>query len=66
MKCPICNETLRTIPPCSGEYICINEDCPISEREIYGGTQKELTNFVKRIYPQPYNNRFDYRGEAFA
>jgi len=47
MRCPVCKQGLRTIPPCYGEWMCINEDCPINGRELYGVKQKDITQFCR-------------------
>lgn len=52
MKCPECKQNLRAIPPCSGEWICITEDCQLYGMELYGITQKEVDEFVARVHPK--------------
>ena len=52
MRCPVCKQTLRTIPPCYGEWICVNNDCPIREQELYGATQREITQFCCEMHPK--------------
>ncbi len=54
MKCPACGESLKGIAPCSEEeWLCVNEDCPIQGRELYGSTQKDVNAcaviFMNRI-----------------
>lgn len=50
MKCPACHTQLKTLPPCRGEWICVNDDCPANKKvapihfEFYGLTQKEIND----------------------
>ena len=51
MKCPKCKQNLKGIPPFSQEeWICVNEECQLYERELYGITQKQINEFVKEVY----------------
>jgi len=48
MKCPKCGRYLHGIPPLEKEeFLCVNEDCQLYGKEIYGGTQEKLNKFIK-------------------
>lgn len=47
MKCPKCGNSLKKIPPCDGEWICVTEDCSLKGRELYGNTQKDVNEIAE-------------------
>jgi len=53
MKCPDCGKRLVTLPPCKGEWLCVNDDCPTNigqtcHNEYYGNTQAEINKMKQR------------------
>jgi len=61
MKCPVCRHGLRGIAPLGQEeFMCVNDDCPLEGKEVYGPTQRKVTEFVKEMHPDAYRDRKKY------
>lgn len=46
MRCPDCGKRLTKIPPCAGEWACLNDDCPANKRH-HGMAHSEYYGLVQ-------------------
>jgi hypothetical protein len=47
MKCPDCGKRLTAIPPCKGEWACLNDDCPANKIKQVGNVHSEYYGILQ-------------------